>query len=56
MCIRRTANIKIDLAVGKCYVVIKAYAYVSCRNRDFILRSNNNFGMRKLALTSQISR
>lgn len=36
--IRRTANIKIDLAVGKRCVVIKAYAYVSCRTSDFILR------------------
>lgn len=47
MCIRRTANIKIDLAVGKCCVVIKAYAYVGCGNRDFILTSNNGTLLRE---------
>lgn len=59
--IRHIANIKIDLAVGKCCVVIKAYAYVSSRTHDFILRQitelqYRDFSTRKLALTSQISK
>lgn len=53
--IRRTANIKIDLAVGKCCMAIKAYAYVSCRTRDFILRQitelqYRNFGYKKTCI------